>query len=93
MAKKGLLERRVEGAVKAKEQFNDDTVKPKKVSGYINQKVSIKIPPETKKNLDVIKTINKIRYDYEAIQMLTDSYYHNLSLEDKKHFDLLKDNM
>lgn len=96
MAKKGLLARKVAGAVNANQQFeevNSENQQPKEKASFKNQKATIKVPGEIKRDLDVIKSIHKIKFDYEAIQFLIDSYSNSLSPEDQRRFTVLRENL
>lgn len=100
MPKKGLLDRKVNGAVPAKDTFNENEFKkneipaevnkPKKVSNG-NQKVSIKINRDIKNDIDTIKMMQKIKFDYETLQLLVDTYKNSLSTEDRRRYNSLKD--
>lgn len=46
----------------------------------------------SKKELDALKDITKTKFDYEIIQMLIDSYVHNLEHSKSKRFKLLTEN-
>lgn len=99
MARKGLLERRVEGAISPNQKFennlnnNDEKSKQKSKHLYKNQKATIKISGEIKKNLEAIKVMQKLKYDYEAIQFLIDDFTQSLSPEEKRRYSVLKDNL
>jgi len=100
MPKKGLLDRKVTGAVPAKDTFNENDfkrneipieVKKIKKTNNGNQKVSIKINSDIKNDIDTIKMLQKIKFDYETIQLLVDTYKNSLSTEDRRRFNTLKD--
>ena len=99
MARKGLLERRVEGAISPSQKFennlnnNDEKPKQKEKHLFKNQKATIKISGEIKKNLEAIKVMQKLKYDYEAIQFLIDDFTQSLSPEEKRRYTVLKDNL
>jgi hypothetical protein len=104
MARKGLLDRRLEGAVVPEKQFNEkglEKVKIPKPSRHTsgpkkpnqNQQVSIKIPEELKRDLDVLKGMEKIKFDYEVVQLLVDSYTDHLSPEGQRRFTVLRENL
>lgn len=96
MAKKGLLARKVAGAVNANQQFKEvesETQQPKEKASFKNQKATIKVSDDIKRDLDVIKSIHKIKFDYEAIQFLIDSYSNSLSPEDQRRFTVLRENL
>ena len=43
-----------------------------------NKRKTIKVDTEAKIEIDIIKVLEKIKYDYEAIQLLIDSYKNSL---------------
>ena len=63
----------------------------KNKKSFVNQKVSIKINDDIKADLDTIKMMEKIKFDYETIQLLVDTYKGSLSAEDRRRFTTLKD--
>jgi len=100
LVKKGLLDRKINGAVPAKETFDTTkfehsdkiTSRPKSSKkDFANQKVSIKINTDIKSDIDTIKMMEKIKFDYETIQLLVDSYKSSLSSEDRRRYSTLKD--
>lgn len=104
MAGNGYLQRRVSGAVKPEKQYEEKSIEPtpkpietkqkqnnKKV--FANQQKSIKIPQETYVELNVLKNMQRLKFDYEAIQFIVSQYYNTLSTEEKKRFNVLKDNL
>jgi len=102
MAKKqGMLGQQLSGAIPAKRPARDvdslyPTQKPrprKKPQDFKNQKVSIKIPDELKKDIDTLKATEKLRYDYEVLQLLVDSYKQNLPRDRYRQFELLREIM
>ena len=99
MARKGLLERKVEGAISPTQKFEADTsiniVKPEKKqkNQFKNQKVTLKISDEIKTSLEAIKVLHKLKFDYEAIQFLIDDFTQNLSADEKRRYSVLKDNL
>ncbi|MFT8728363.1 MAG: hypothetical protein ABF756_10230 [Liquorilactobacillus ghanensis] len=60
----------------------------KKVELYV-----IKVSDDIKRDLDIIKSIHKIKFDYESIQFLIDSYSNSLSPEDQRRFTVLRENL
>ncbi|WP_203664810.1 hypothetical protein [Lacticaseibacillus sp. 53-4] len=95
--KPNILKRRVNGAVKPLEGFTDkpepvETVKSKTAEGKRNQQKSIKISAETYKDLSVLKSMEGIKFDYEAVQMLIDQYVSRLSDSDQRRFTVLREN-
>ncbi|ARE19548.1 hypothetical protein QK916_12985 [Lactococcus lactis] len=99
MARKGLLERKVEGAISPTQKFESDAsiniVKPEKKqkNQFKNQKVTLKISDEIKTSLEAIKVLHKLKFDYEAIQFLIDDFTQNLSADEKRRYSVLKDNL
>ena len=99
MASKGLLERKVEGAISPTQKFEADAsiniVKPEKKqkNQFKNQKVTLKISDEIKTSLEAIKVLHKLKFDYEAIQFLIDDFTQNLSADEKRRYSVLKDNL
>ena len=99
MARKGLLERKVEGAISPTQKFEADAsiniVKPEKKqkNQFKNQKVTLKIYDEIKSSLEAIKVLHKLKFDYEAIQFLIDDFTQNLSADEKRRYSVLKDNL
>lgn len=95
MARKGLLERKVEGAISPTQKFEADAsiniVKPEK-NRKINSKtkVTLKISDEIKTSLEAIKVLHKLKFDYEAIQFLIDDFTQNLSADEKRRYSVLK---
>lgn len=105
MAKKGLLDRKIQGAIKPEEKFEEITNNNEKEvitnegnkaarlkKSFKNQKATIKLSSETKKDLDVLKSMEKIKFDYEIIQLLADAYVRSLSTEDQRRFTVLREN-
>lgn len=68
-----------------------ETRKAHNKKGFANQKVSIKINKDIKADLDTIKMIQKIKFDYETIQLLVDNYKKYLSSEDRRRYSTPKD--
>ena len=99
MARKGLLERKVEGAISPTQKFESDAsiniVKPEKKqkNQFKNQKVTLKISDEIKTSLEAIKVLHTLKFDYEAIQFLIDDFTQNLSADEKRRYSVLKDNL
>ncbi|MDN6023954.1 MAG: hypothetical protein L0I32_09245, partial [Lactobacillus sp.] len=68
MARKGLLERKVEGAISPTQKFEADAsiniVKPEKKqkNQFKNQKVTLKISDEIKTSLEAIKVLHKLKF-------------------------------
>lgn len=69
MARKGLLERKVEGAISPTQKFEADAsiniVKPEKKqkNQFKNQKVTLKISDEIKTSLEAIKVLHKLKFE------------------------------
>ena len=102
MTRKGLLNRKISGAVPAKQTFDENkfekdeqkseelgSKQTKKTLNFANQKVSIKVGKDVKADLETIKITEKVKYDYETIQLLVDSYKNSLSPEDKKRYSII----
>lgn len=56
-----------------------------------NQRVTIKIGKDVKTDLDTIKALEKVKYDYETIQLLVSAYKNSLSPEGRTQFNILHD--
>ena len=54
-----------------------------------DKRKTIKVDTEAKTEIDIIKVLAKIKYDYEAIQLLIDSYKNSLPPIKRKQFDSL----
>lgn len=104
MARKGMLESRINEVVPAKQTFDEakfeeleqdksktKTKKKAKKKDFANQKISIKIGTDAKADIDTIKVLEKMKFDYETIQLLVDTYKKSLSPEDRKQFNTLRD--
>ena len=70
---------------------NKTTNKKAKKKDFANQKISIKIGTDAKADIDTIKVLEKMEFDYETIQLLVDTYKKSLSPEDRKQFNTLRD--
>lgn len=92
-----ILQRRVTGAVKPTEEYHANTHadKKEKKSPAIpkNQKKSIKVSAETYKDMNVLKTIEQVNFDYEIIQLLIDQYYKNMTTEQQRRYTVLRENI
>ena len=109
--KPNLLQRRVSGAVKPRESYQEDdtpTVEKSINTGtqdennklvatskrkLDNQKKSIKVGSETYKDLATIKSMEKLKFDYEIIQLLVDEHIQGLSDSDSRRYTLLRENL
>lgn len=105
----GILQRKVNGAIKPDveaegtenneqvpvstptERARPATSQAKKLRP--NQTGSIKVPYEVKTDLTVVKNIEKLKFDYETIQFLIDSYVNTLSPQDQRRYTMLRENM
>ncbi|WP_225419889.1 hypothetical protein [Levilactobacillus cerevisiae] len=58
-----------------------------------NQKKSIKVSAETYKDMNVLKTIEHVSFDYEIIQLLIDQYYKDMTEEQQRRYTVLRENM
>lgn len=56
-----------------------------------NQRFTIKVGKDVKTDLDTIKALEKIKYDYETIQLLVNAYKNSLSPEGRTQFNILHD--
>ena len=54
-----------------------------------DKRKTIKVDTEAKTEIDIIKVLEKIKYDYEAIQLLIDSYKNSLPPIKRKQFTYL----
>lgn len=54
-------------------------------------RTTLKIPAGVKRELDVIRMLNKKKYDYEVIQTLIDHYIKTLSPTEFRKYNSLKD--
>lgn len=99
MARKGLLERKVEGAISPTQKFEADASinivkqEKKQKNQFKNQKVTLKISDDIKTSLEAIKVLHKLKFDYEAIQFLIDDFTQNLNADEKRRYSVLKDNL
>ena len=84
---------RTQGNIEPKKAFVEthESKMERKKTEFRNQQGSIKVPLSTKRELDALKDITKTKFDYEIIQMLIDSYVHNLETSKSKRFKLLTD--
>lgn len=56
---------------------------------FKNQKKSIKVSIETKNQLDVLKQIESMKYDYEIIQLLLDSFVNELQPDQRDMYETM----
>lgn len=99
--KKGLLERRAAGAIEPNQKYvgesttNIEVMQPanKEKKQFKNQSYPLKISEELSKSLKAIKVMEKVKFDYEGIEILVDNYVQNLSPEEKRRFSVLKENL
>lgn len=63
----------------------------KKKKKYDYQTVSIKIPKNAKSDLDALKIVKKLQFDYEVLNMVVDYYISNLNHQDFKKYKSFKD--
>jgi len=69
---------------------NDEIIETDKYIPSPNQRKTLKVSPQTKKELEELKRYLKVEYNYEAIQFLIDNYVNTqLSAQEKNRF---KDN-
>lgn len=92
----GFLERRMQGQVPATQSANlhnepHKKEKTKKVQkSTVDNRASIKVSQDIKKELGIVRSMENFKYDYEAIQHLVDVYVNNLSDEDRKRYEVLR---
>lgn len=69
---------------------NEEIIETDKYIPSPNQRKTLKVSPQTKKELEELKRYLKVEYNYEAIQFLIDNYVNtNLNPKEKSRF---KDN-
>ena len=69
---------------------NNEIIETDKYIPSPNQRKTLKVSPQTKKELEELKRYLKVEYNYEAIQFLIDNYVNTqLSAQEKNRF---KDN-
>lgn len=91
--KPNILQRRVTGAVKPTEEYHADKKEKKSPAIPKNQKKSIKVSAETYKDMNVLKTIEQVNFDYEIIQLLIDQYYKDMTTEQQRRYTVLRENI
>lgn len=69
----------------------ESTPENKKKKRFKNQEEQIKCSIATKEEFTALKTIRKIRFDYEMLDILIDSYVNDLSSVEKRKFKALTD--
>lgn len=94
----GLISNRGAGSIKPspalKEKESKTQLKPKKQSkGLKNQKHTIKLPDDIFNKLKIIKSINGIKFDYDVINLLIDSYVENAPKEDAEFYRYMTNKM
>ncbi|MGX5378223.1 hypothetical protein ACWCL1_08270 [Ligilactobacillus sp. LYQ135] len=93
---RNFLERRMQGQVPATQsaKLHNESNKEEKIKkntqSSADTRASIKIPKDLKKELNIIKSMEEFKFDYEAIQLLVDKYVSGLSVEDRKKYETLK---
>jgi hypothetical protein len=85
--KPGLIGNREPGAIKP-QKTETKVKKVSKVKGS-NQSHTMKLPESTYKKLGIIKQINAVKFDYQAIDFLVDHYINNASTEEIKAYNIL----
>ncbi|CAI2676837.1 hypothetical protein [Apilactobacillus kunkeei] len=91
--KMGLISSRPSGSIKPE----PDIKKPKRLGseltkkkiGKDNQKHTIKLPDDIFQKLKIVKSINDIKFDYDAIGFLIDSYVENAPKEDEEFYNFM----
>lgn len=95
--KPNILQRKVTGAIKPRESYHEEDkpkLRGKKLSSEPkNQKKSIKVSMETYKDMNVLKTIEHVSFDYEIIQLLIDQHYKNMTEEQQRRYTVLRENI
>ncbi len=56
---------------------------------FKNQKKSIKVSVETKNQLDILKEIESMKFDYEIIQLILDSFVNELSPDKRSMYETM----
>lgn len=78
----------VENTEKLKKTKSNKTTALKK--GIVNQKINIKISEDIKSDLEIFKTMNRIKFDYEAIARLLDNWAINIDSDERMLYDSLR---
>jgi hypothetical protein len=60
--------------------------------GIVNQKINIKVSEDIKKDLEVFKMMNGIKFDYEAIARLLDSWAVSIEPDQRMLYDTMRKN-
>lgn len=76
---------KINGHVTLEKNTTNKTTK----KGFADKRKNIKVDTEAKTEIDIIKVVEKVKYDYEAIQLLIDSYKNSLPPIKRKQFDSL----
>lgn len=89
--KESFIETEKEPPVEIKQPIkNNEIIETDKYIPSPNQRKTLKVSPQTKKELEELKRYLKVEYNYEAIQFLIDNYVNTqLSAQEKNRF---KDN-
>lgn len=83
---------KINGHITLEKNTTNKIIKKKaKKKDFANQKISIKIGTDAKADIDTIKVLEKMKFDYETIQLLVDTYKKSLSPEGRKQFNTLRD--
>lgn len=72
---------------KIEQKIKKDKSKSKNKHNFYHQKKNVKVAEFQKDELNAVKKINHLNFDYEAIQFLIDNYLHNASPSINKHFN------
>lgn len=78
----------VENTEKLKKTKSNKATALKK--GIVNQKINIKISEDIKSDLEIFKTMNRIKFDYEAIARLLDNWAINIDSDERMLYDSLR---
>lgn len=76
---------KINGHVTLEKNTTNKTTK----KGAAAKRRNIKVDTDTKTEIDIIKVVERVKYDYEAIQLLIDSYKNSLPPIKRKQFDSL----
>ena len=94
---KGFLERKIQGQIPVSNSahshthFEKNNPKDLKKKSNKDDRATIKLPQDIKRQLNIVKQTEQFNYDYEVIQYLIYVYIEHLSPEDRKRFNILKD--
>ncbi|UQS85804.1 hypothetical protein MOO46_07370 (plasmid) [Apilactobacillus apisilvae] len=93
----GMLSNRKRGNYEPRTSFDESKEKeqeklknkgPKPKNSFNQQKKNIKVSADIKDEIDAIKKINSLHYDYETIQFIIDKYLDNETESNKRRFKM-----